>query len=95
MVAYVVVIREKTHDKEKLAAYTAKARVASAAHSMTIRSYGKRHEVLEGAALEAIAILEFPSFEEAERWYNSPAYQDALPLRMLGGDHRAIIVEGV
>jgi uncharacterized protein (DUF1330 family) len=65
-----------------------------AGHALTYRARFGRHEVVEGAAAEGVAILEFPTFEEAKAWYGSPAYQEASKHRFLGGDYRFIIVEG-
>jgi uncharacterized protein (DUF1330 family) len=95
MVAYVVVMRERTTDPGQTALYLPKARAASAGHPMTIRALHGRHQVLEGPDIEAVSILEFPSFEAAQAWYTSPAYQEALPLRLKGGDYRALIIEGL
>jgi uncharacterized protein (DUF1330 family) len=44
---------------------------------------------------EGMAILEFPTFEEAKAWYLSPAYQEASKHRFQGGDYRFILVEGL
>ena len=95
MVAYVVVIREKLSDSEELAAYVAKAREASAKHAMTIRALHGRQRFVEGPQCETVTILEFPTFEEAERWYDDPAYRDALAHRFRAGEYRAVIVDGV
>jgi uncharacterized protein (DUF1330 family) len=40
-------------------------------------------------------MLEFPTVEEAQAWYNSPGYQAALPHRLKAADYRAYIVQGV
>ena len=94
MTAYVVVVREKTHDPAEVAAYGPKARAASEGHPMIVRAFRGRHRVLEGPEIESMAILEFPTFEEAERWYDSPAYRQALAHRLRGADYRAVIVDG-
>jgi uncharacterized protein (DUF1330 family) len=39
-------------------------------------------------------VIEFPSREEAEGWYRSPAYQKLLPLRLKAGRGNLIIVDG-
>ena len=44
-------------------------------HVITTRAYYGRQEVLEGAAVEGVVILEFPTFDEAKAWYDSPAYR--------------------
>lgn len=94
MVAYVIVFRDRTRDQEQLDLYSQKAPAVSKNYPVTILSYRSRHEVVEGPAIEAAAILEFPSFEEAKAWYDSPGYQEALKHRLLGGDHRAVIIDG-
>lgn len=95
MTAYVILIRDKMLDAEAFAAYGAKARLAREGHAITPRAYYGRHEVLEGPDAEGAVILEFPTFEEAQAWYRSPAYQDALQLRLKGAEYRVMIVEGV
>jgi uncharacterized protein (DUF1330 family) len=94
MAAYVVVIRDKTRDPAELAAYSPKAKAASAGHPLTIRALHGRQRVLEGPDIEAVSILEFPTFEDAERWYDTLAYREALAHRLRGADYRAVIVEG-
>ena len=95
MAAYIIFLRERLRDAEKLSAYVTKARAASAGHPLTIRVQHGRQEVLEGPDVETVSILEFPTYEDAKRWYDSPAYREALPLRLAAGDYRAIIVEGL
>jgi uncharacterized protein (DUF1330 family) len=51
-------------------------------------------EAVEGRAPDGIIVLQFPTVADAKAWYNSPAYQAALPHRKLGADYRAFIVEG-
>ena len=59
-----------------------------------LAAYG-RHEVVEGATVEGVVILQVPTFEEAKAWYDSPAYREAREHRHLGADYRAVIVEGL
>jgi uncharacterized protein (DUF1330 family) len=40
-------------------------------------------------------MLKFPTVEDAKAWYNSPAYQAAIPHRKSGADYRAFIVQGL
>ena len=94
MTAFVVVIRRATLDAAEIAAYLSKARAASIGHPLTIRVFQGRHKVLEGPEIESIVILEFPSFEDAEHWYDTPAYREALSHRLRGGDYSAVIVDG-
>ncbi|MBW7458465.1 DUF1330 domain-containing protein [Paenibacillus sepulcri] len=95
MAAYIVFIREKTRNPEELQIYSRKAPAGLAGHPVTPLAVYGRHEVIEGEAAEGMAILQFPSFEEAKAWYNSPAYSEARKHRFKGGDYRGIIVEGL
>ena len=56
---------------------------------------GKAITTLEGTPLDGILVHEFPTVEDALAWYNSPAYQAALPDRQAAADYRVLIVEGV
>jgi uncharacterized protein (DUF1330 family) len=95
MVAYVIFIEERTLDQKEVDAYKELAPAAMANQPITFRIAHGRKEVVEGSDFEDIMMLEFPSFEEAKTWYNSPAYQAASEHRFKGADYRAIIVEGV
>lgn len=93
MVAYVVFTREKTTNQAELEAYARKAPAAANGHSVSFLTLYGKHEVLEGPAMEGVAILQFPSIEEARNWYNSAAYQEASAHRHAGADYRVFIVE--
>lgn len=93
--AYVILIRDRMIDATEFATYGQKAREARAGHAVTPVAYYGRHEVLEGPPVEGAVILQFPSFAEAQAWYHSPAYQEALQHRLAGAEYRVMIVEGV
>lgn len=95
MTAYIVFTRESTKDPAELATYSQVAGGTLAGHPVTPRAFYGRQEVLEGAAVEGVAILEFPTFDEAKAWYDSPAYRAAREHRFKGADYRVVIVEGV
>jgi uncharacterized protein (DUF1330 family) len=95
MATYVVFIRESTRNPSELEAYTPKAQASLAGHPIKVLAAYGRHEVLEGPEVEGAVILEFPSFEEAKAWYDSPAYREAREYRFRGADYRAVIVEGL
>jgi uncharacterized protein (DUF1330 family) len=40
-------------------------------------------------------VIEFPDRERATAWYESPAYQEILPLRTRNAEGTAVIVDGV
>jgi uncharacterized protein (DUF1330 family) len=69
----------------------------------TIQQYGGRY-VVRGGAVETlegdwqpkrVVVLEFPSLEQARRWYNSEAYRAPKALRFKTAKSKLILVEGV
>lgn len=96
MPAYLIVFRETPEtDPEAKAEYTRRATGASAGHALKpLAAYGALHPV-EGAAPDAVILLEFPDVAAARAWYDSPAYQAAIPLRLKSADYRSVIVEGL
>jgi uncharacterized protein (DUF1330 family) len=93
--AYIVFTKERTRNKEESALYAKEHEAFVAGHALTYRARFGRFAVLEGAPTEGMAIIEFPTYEVAEAWYDSRAYQDASRHRFLGGDYRCILVEGI
>src|SRR6266571_3438445 len=57
--------------------------------------HGSNIDVREGAYAGTLVIIEFPDIAEARSWYESPAYQQILPLRARHIDGDVILVEGV
>ncbi|WP_428312775.1 DUF1330 domain-containing protein [Hydrocarboniphaga sp.] len=51
-------------------------------------------EALEGEAPDGVVVLQFASVEDAKAWYQSPAYQRAIPHRQQAADYRVFIVTG-
>jgi uncharacterized protein (DUF1330 family) len=95
MAAYIIFIRQRTHTPSELEIYSRKAPASLTGHPITFRALYGHHEVIEGADIEGAAVLEFPSFDEAKRWYDSPAYRDARQHRLRGADYIGVIVEGL
>jgi uncharacterized protein (DUF1330 family) len=95
MVAYVIFIKERTKDQEEVDRYKEMAPAAMAEHPITFRIAHGRREVVEGEDFEDIMMLEFPTFAEANGWYDSPAYQAASEHRLKAANYRAFIVESV
>ena len=97
MAGYVIIIRDETTDVDgypsALERYTEEAKHSPLAGIRVLASRNTRFEVREGAAAENIAILRFPSYEEARAWYGSDAYQRAIPHRQSVARYRTFIVE--
>jgi uncharacterized protein (DUF1330 family) len=94
MAAYIVFTRESTRNAAELATYSQKVGDTLAGHPVTVLAAYGRQEVLEGPEVEGVVILEFPTFGEAQAWYNSPAYREVREHRFRGSEYRAVIVEG-
>jgi uncharacterized protein (DUF1330 family) len=68
----------------------------------SIAQYGGRFVVRGGKAerLEGpdepqrLVVIEFADAAAARRWYNSPEYQAALPIRLANSRGRVFVVEG-
>ena len=68
----------------------------------TIDQYGGRYLVRGGDATDLEGemphprhvVLEFADREAVERWYNSPEYQEILPIRLANSEGCATIVDG-
>ncbi len=57
---------------------------------------GGRTNVLEGNMEQRrMVLLEFPTYEDAQAFYNSPEYQSAMKLREGAADGVFIALEGV
>jgi uncharacterized protein (DUF1330 family) len=95
MVAYAVFIRDRVRDPEPMQTYRDTVGATFAGHQATHRVQHGALQVLEGATMESVVILEFPSSAVARAWYDSDAYRTARQYRHLAADYRAFIVEGV
>lgn len=95
MPAYMIFIREEpVHDLAAMGEYQRMNRENAGTFKMKpLVVYGAT-EAVEGKAPDGTIVLEFASVAEAKAWYNSPAYQAALPHRLKAADYRAFIVEG-
>lgn len=55
---------------------------------------GGRAEAFEGGAPIRLVVLEFSSFEQAQKWYRSPEYAPLIALRQKASRGRIVLVEG-
>jgi uncharacterized protein (DUF1330 family) len=95
MPAYVIAIKEQTLDPGAFKAYAAKGAESFAGVEFTVRATYGRFETVEGPPAESVVIVEFPTFEAAQSWYQSPTYQEAIALRLSCARFRVLIVDGV
>ncbi len=85
----------KIESNDNLGNYATKA-------TSTIKSYGGnplvrggKYKRLEGNDFPRTVIWEFPTFEAAEKCYNSKEYQEAWALAKNSTERNLLIVEGV
>ncbi len=57
--------------------------------------HGVRPEVREGEWPGHLVVIAFSGLDAARAWYDSPAYQEILPLRTRNADGVALLVDGV
>ena len=56
---------------------------------------GGKTDLIEGSPEpQRVVVIEFADAAAARRWYNSPEYQAALPIRLANSKGRGFIVEG-
>jgi uncharacterized protein (DUF1330 family) len=96
MPAYLIVIRNSpVTDPDAYAEYQRRTRANQPPVPVTpLVAHGAVHP-LEGDAPAAVVVLRFDSVDDAQAWYNSDAYQEALPHRLKAGEFQSFIVEGL
>lgn len=95
MATYIVFLRDRMKDTSAFEKYMDAVPPTLAGHPVRpIALYG-RLQALEGEPFEGAVIAEFPDWDAAMAWYNSPAYQEARKLRAKAGDYRVFITEGL
>jgi len=94
MPAYFVAEVEVTN-AEGYEPYRALAGASIAQYDGRFVARGGKTELVEGSPEpQRVVIIEFADAAAARRWYNSPEYQKALPIRLANSKGRAFIVEG-
>jgi uncharacterized protein (DUF1330 family) len=93
--AYLVAEVQVT-DAEKYKPYIPKAAHLVAQHGGQYLARGGKTESLEGEAPAGrVAILQFPSMAELQKWYTSPEYREVAPIRQGASKSRFFAIEGV
>ena len=94
MKGYWVALYKKIENKDNLGSYALKA-------TETIKNYGGKplvrggkYNCLEGNDYPRTVIWEFPSFDAAEKCYNSKEYQNAWALAKKSTERNLQVVEG-
>jgi len=94
MSAYAIFIRDKILDPAGLEKYASIAKNEPLDKLEIVAEKTGRQETLEGPPAGAVAVLKFPTWEDALAWYNSEAYTEARKYRQASAEVRAFLVEG-
>jgi uncharacterized protein (DUF1330 family) len=95
-VAVYVISEVEVLDEQRVDTYRELAAASIAHYGGLYLARGRRPNAVEGAwpAERRMVIVEFPSMPEAQRWYASPEYAEALKLRKDVLDRRLLFVDG-
>ena len=95
MPAYVVAYVKVT-DPESMGAYASQVEALTKSFGGRYLFVGPGAEVLEGDwPLDGMAIIEFPSREAAQRWYDCPEYAPLRALRQAAGPTAVVLTPDV
>ena len=90
------IVYEIVHDEEKFAEYRAAVMPSLQAHGGRFLARGGHFDVIEGdMPYQRVVVIEFPSREAFDGWYNSPEYQAVIPIRMGAADSLFVTVDAV
>jgi uncharacterized protein (DUF1330 family) len=93
MKAFVIFYVEEISDPQQLDEYKKAAHpTLAAAGGRVVVAYGQK-EVVEGNDLVGVVMVEFPSYDLAQKWYHSAAYTEVKKLRAMASRTHAVIVE--
>src|SRR5688572_3822570 len=94
MAAYFV-FHNRILDAEKLQEYLPKALDTLAPYHPEILIFDENSKVVEGTThWPRTIVIKFDSRDAAMAWYNSPAYQEVLPLRLAATEGFGVLVDG-
>lgn len=91
-----VVFTEVINDEAGMDAYSRSVGPSLVKGGASVLAVDTQPQVLEGEWHgNRTVILEFESVEAARAWYESPEYQQVMPLRQAAADCNAAIVSGM
>ena len=92
-----IIARINVKDPETYQRYTAQTPAAIARFGGQFLVRGGRSEQLEGdqGAPGRVVVIAFPSYEQAQAFYQSSEYQEIVKIRWQAADSAILLVEGV
>ncbi len=94
MTAYFIYICQEVTDRAELETYWEQIGPTLAGYDAKNVVGYTPFEQLEGDRAEGVAVVEFPSFEVAKAWYDSPAYREVRVHRQRGAKYIGLLAEG-
>jgi uncharacterized protein (DUF1330 family) len=95
MAAYVISEIDEVVDNALMEKYRSLAQAAIARYGGRYLVRGGALEILEGDwPAERLVVVEFPTTEQAKKWYHSSEYAEALEVSRAALKRRMILVEG-
>jgi len=86
----------RVHDPETYKQYTARTPALISKHGGRFLVRGGEVETLEGPTFDQrLVVLEFPSREAYDAFYQSPEYQEAMTFRQVASEATFLLAEGV
>ncbi|QSX32111.1 DUF1330 domain-containing protein [Shewanella avicenniae] len=83
-------------DRETMKPYSEQVESTFKPFGGTFIVRGGEPDVKEGFGAQGkLVIIKFDSLKNAQDWYNSPEYQQLIPIRHRSGNSRTYIVEGL
>tara|TARA_B100000287_G_C19988591_1_gene525544 strand:+ start:224 stop:511 length:288 start_codon:yes stop_codon:yes gene_type:complete len=95
MKGYVVCVYKSITSQEKLKEYAIKARAAVEKHKGKFLIRGGKSKSNEGEKSPRTVVIEFPSYDEANAFYQSKEYQEAHIILKDHAERQFQIVEGI
>ena len=95
MKGYVVCVYKNISNEDKLKEYAVKARAAVENHKGKFLIRGGRSKIKEGENSPRTVVIEFPSYNEANDFYQSKEYQEAHAILKDHVLRQFQIIEGV
>jgi uncharacterized protein (DUF1330 family) len=90
-----LIVNATVTDPDMLDSYRAAVRPTLRGHDVVVRASTNEAETIEGEPKgPRVVVLEFPDREAFNAWYESPAYQEIIGLRLGSTDGFAVLVEG-
>jgi uncharacterized protein (DUF1330 family) len=90
-----LIVNAAVTDLDMLNAYRAAVPPTLEGHDVVVRVSTNEAETIEGEPKGSrVVVLEFPDRHAFEAWYDSPAYQEIIGLRLGSTDGFALLVDG-